>query len=60
MKMLKRLKWKFEFARTMQRMVDMPFREAWEWAGISADEEMSSLHELDGDEAALEELSNWY
>lgn len=60
MKILKRLKWKFDYAKTMQRLVDMPFLEAWEWAGIALDDETASLHEMDGDEAAYEELSNWY
>ncbi len=54
---MKTLIWKFRYARHMMRRADVPFLWAWGCAGASL--ECFGIDDMNGPDAADEEMSNW-
>ena len=59
MRLIKRLKWKLDYAMVMRR-VGLPFMDCWEFAGNAIADDPEIMEDMDGDEAAYEELSYWH
>ena len=60
MKSIKRFLWKLEYARTIRREVGMTIIEGFRFASNAIADDPHVVDEMDGDEAASEELSYWH